>query len=261
MFDKYIDIAQRSGVELSEQELKSIGGLVNSLTGRANLGRLEPVADVINNVFFSPRMLKSQFDTLGGHVVTGAGGSNFVRKQAAINLLKTISGTAAVLTIANAIAPDSVDFDPRSANFGKIRVGDTRFDVTGGAGSIAVLAARMATQSTKSSTSGKITPLNEKDKSGKAKFGATTGTDVVYNFFENKLSPVASVIKHLIEDQTFEGTKPTITSELKNLYAPLPITNAWETYKNPNAAPLLLTILADFVGIGANTYSEKEKKK
>jgi len=261
VFDKYIDIAQRTGVELTNDQLQSIGGMVNSLTGRANLGRLEPVGDVINNVFFSPRMMKSQFDTLGGHIVTGSGGSNFVRKQAAINMLKTISGTAAILATAKALSPDSVDFDPRSANFGKIRIGDTRFDVTGGAGSIAVLAARLASQSSKSSTSGKVTPLNEKNKDGSPKFGATTGTDVVYNFFENKLSPAASLIKDIMKNQDFEGNKPTVLGELKNLFAPLPTTNAWEAYKNPKAAPLLLTILADFVGIGANTYSAKEKVK
>ncbi len=40
--------------------------------------------------------------------------SNTQRKQAALNTLKTIGGIAAVLTLANAVAPGSVETDPRT---------------------------------------------------------------------------------------------------------------------------------------------------
>src|SRR6201999_101121 len=91
VFDRYIQIAQQTGVDLNDDELRSIGKLVNSLTGRGNLGKVEPAAGVINNFFFSPRMIKAHVDTLL-QPISGAGGSNFVRKEAAKNLLKIISG-------------------------------------------------------------------------------------------------------------------------------------------------------------------------
>jgi hypothetical protein len=253
VFDKYIEIAKKSDIELDDGELQSIGKLVNSLTGRGNLGRAEPAAGVINNLFFSPRLLKAHIDTLF-QPVTGAGGSNFVRKQAAVNLLKIIAGTAAILATAKALKKDSVDFDPRSADFGKIRIRDTRFDVSGGMSSLVTLASRLITHSTKSSTTGKISDLNSGD------FGAQTGTDVVYNFFENKLSPVASVVKDILKGQDFNGNKPTVKGELSNLFIPLPATTFIELKKNKNSANILASMIADALGIAVNTYSPKPTK-
>ncbi len=222
------------------------------MTGRGNLGGLEPAANVVNNVFFSPRFLKSNWDTLTAHQFQREV-TPFVRKQAAINLVKVISGTAAVLATARAINPASVELDPRSADFGTIRVGDTRFDVTGGMRALATLATRLATMSSKSSVTGKVTPLNS------GKFGAQTGTDVVVNFFENKLSPAASIVKDLLQGRDFQGNKPTVLGEASNLLTPLPIVNYLELQNNPNSANVLLGTLADELGISVNTYSKPTK--
>lgn len=254
IFDKYIQIAQKTGVELTNKELQSIGSMVNSLTGRGNLGKFEgSAANLLNNLFFSPRNFKSQFDTLG-HVVTGAGGSNFVRKQAAINLVKVISGTAAILATANAVKPGSVEWDPRSSDFGQIKVGNTRFNVSGGLNSLVTLASRLITMETKSSTTGAITPLNSGD------FGALTGKDVVYNFFENKLSPVASVVKDLLRNEDFDGNAPTPLSVAKSLFVPIGFSTFEELKKDPQAPNIIMTMILDGLGIGANTYAPKEAK-
>lgn len=259
VFDKYIDIAKKNEVDLTNTELESIGKLVNSLTGRGHLGKAEKVGELVNNIFFSPRLLKSHIDILT-QPLTGSGGSNFVRKEASKNLLKIITGTATIMMIANTLRPGSAELDPRSADFGKIKIGNTRFDISGGMSSLIVLATRIIRRSTKSSTTGEITQLNQKDKEGKPKFGAKTTKDVIYDFTENKLSPASSVLKDLAEDSTFKGKKPTITNELENLFVPLPITNAIENYKTPGAANLLLTIIADGLGIATNTYAPKDKK-
>lgn len=253
VFDKYIEIAQKSGIDLSDPvQLKSIGNLVNSLTGRGNLGRAEPAAGLVNNIFFSPRKLKADFDFLTAHQFQKEV-TPFVRKQAAINLVKVISGTAAILTIANALKPGSVEKNSTSADWGKIRIGDTRFDVTGGMGSLVVLASRLATMSSKSSTTGKVTPLNS------GKFGSQTGVDVVINFFENKLSPASSIVKDLLKGQDFNGKKPTVLGEANNLLTPLPITTGVELLQNPKSANFVLSMLADSLGISVNTYSKKKK--
>lgn len=248
VFDKYVDIAKQTG-----GDIKGVGKLVNSLTGRGELPfGLERSANTINNVFFSPRFLKSQLDFLTAHQFDGSI-SPFARKQAAINLLKVASGTAAILTIANAVKPGSVEWDPRSADFGKIRIGDTRFDVSGGMSSIITLASRIASSSSKSSTSGKVTKLNSGD------FGSKTTGDVIVDFFGNKLSPAASVVRDLINQKDREGQPVTATGVVKNLFAPLPITNAIETSQESNAAPMPLVLIADALGVGTNTYSGKKK--
>lgn len=260
VFDKYIQIANKTGVELEKDELESIGKMVNSLTGRAHLGKIEPVANVINNTLFSPRFMVSQFNTFT-QPLTGAGGSSFVRKQAAINLLKIITGIAAIMGTAKALGA-GVELDPRSSDFGKIKVGNTRFDVTGGMGSIVVLAARFLTKETKSTSTGKITQLNALDTKGKPVFGGQTVGGVVMDFLRNKEAPVASVVDDLwIRGTDRLGNKPTLKGELNNAFTPLPITNLIELAKDPNSANDILAVILDGLGIATNTYQPPAVKQ
>lgn len=246
--DKLIQTATESGVDLTNKvQAESLGKLINSLTGRGSLGSLEKVGREINTVFFSPKMLKANLDFLTAHQLQ-KDVSPFVRKQAAINLVKVIGGVATIMGIANTLKPGSAELDPRSADFGKIRIGDTRFDISGGMASIVTLASRLLSQSSKSSTTGKVTEL------GSGKFGSQTGMDVITNFTLNKLSPVASVFKDLVSQRDFQGNKITVGGELKNLLVPLPITNTEELIKNPNAAPVVAGMIADALGITTNTY-------
>jgi hypothetical protein len=188
-------------------------------------------------------------------------GTNFVRKQALKNLVRIIGGQAAILAIAKALKPDSVEENPQSADFGKVKVGNTRFDVTGGWASAAVLASRLATWKTKSSTTGKITRINERDRSGNPKFGAKTGKDLVYDFFENKEAPVTAVVSNILEGQTRSGEKPTVLTTLRDLYEPMPSANYRELKNDPNSAPILAAMIADGLGMSTNTYSPKKKKR
>ena len=250
--DLYLDLAEKAGVDLTnKKELESIGKLVNSLTSRGHLGKLEPVATTINNVFFSPRNWKANIDFITAHQFQKQV-SPFVRKQAAMNMIKMIVFTAIVLAVAKAADDDAVDWDPRSANFGNIKVGNSRFNVSGGFGSIVTLASRFLSWSTKSSTTGNITPLNT------GKWGGMTVGDVVGNYSENKLSPIASVFKEIfLTNEDFEGNKPTFGGEAYNLLMPLGIASDIEAYHDPQAADMLAVAIADFLGIAVNTYSKK----
>lgn len=261
VFDKYIEIAKQTGVELTDKELASIGELVNSLTGRGSFGKYEGEAvNAVNNILFSPRLIKSHIDTLGGQIISGGSGkSNFVRKEAARNLLKIIAGSASILLIAKSINPDSVELDPRSADFGKIKVGNTRFDMTGGMGSLVTLASRLLPSKkngkwgfySKSSTTKKVTELNS------GKFGSQNVGDVIHNFLGNKLSPAAALLNHIWWQGTdFEGNKPTVMGELKSLTLPIGFQEMSKDWKDPKAANFLLIMMANALGIGANTYGK-----
>ena len=252
IFEANLKVAQKVGVNIKDvNQLKPIASMINGLTGRGGLGGLEPSANIVNNIFFAPRFVKSQID-LFVHPFTGAGGSGFVRKQAAKNLIRVVMGTSGVLMLAKAIAPDSVDLDPRSSNFGQIRVGNTRFDVTGGHRTLMTLASRIITRKTKSATTGIINDLNT------GTYFSKTGVDVAFDFAQNKLSPMASIMRDLLKGEDFDGKKPTVAGTANNLLTPLPITNYLELKDDPNAAPILLGVLAETVGIGTNTYGKSK---
>ena len=189
--------------------------------------------------------MKANFDFLTMHRLDKS--TPFVKRHAAINLLKAASAVGAILVTADAVLPGSVDWNPTSSDFGKIKVGDTRFDVTGGMGSLVILGQRLASVFTgtgvKSSSSGKITSLTS------GEFGQPTAIDEIVNFFGNKLSPAGAVVKDLLKGKDFTGNKPTIVGELGNLFVPMPITQAIETANTPNSADALLATIADALGV------------
>lgn len=247
--DKYVEVAKRSGVDLANKlEIESIGRLTNSLTGRGNLGKAEAIAGGLNTVFFSPRFIKSQFDFLTLHATDKM--STFARKQAALNLLKVVSGIAIILATAKAINPDSVELDPTSSDFGKIKIGNTRFDITGGMGSMVVLAARLLEGQTKSPSTGRITELDS------GKYGAPTRQDMVVNYFTNKFAPLPGFIRDLAKKEDFDGAELTPEKRLSKL-TPIPAQNAYDTLKDPGSAPDLLVILADALGISTQNFGPK----
>lgn len=261
IFDKYMNIAEKNGVNINDKtELEAIGKLVNSLTGRGSLGRAEPVAGLVNNFFFSPRFVKSNIDMVLQPLGAGGAKTAFARKQAALNLLKVASGSAAVMVIANAVRPGSVEFDPRSSDFGKIRIGNTRFDVSGGSGSLATLTSRLIPTMadgkwglhSKSATTKQVSTLNS------GKFGATTGLDVVTDFLTNKASPAASVVVDYLKGQDHNGNKPTVKGEAANLYTPMGLKNWQELNADPHSANHLVSMIADGLGIASNTYGQSK---
>lgn len=247
--DAYAALAEANGVNLkSSSEAQAIGSLINSLTGRGH-ALLGKTNDIINASLFSPKSLQSNIDFLTLNAFDKM--TSFARKQAAINVLKVVGGIAGILAIAKALKPDSVELDPRSSDFGKIKIGNTRFEVMGGMSSIATLLGRLISGSSKSSSSGAITLL---DGSG---YNKQTRLTVLGTYFGNKLSPVASVAKDLLTGQDRNDTPPTVKGEAANLLLPLPISNAIELVKSSDSWAIKITAaLADGFGIATNTYGD-----
>jgi hypothetical protein len=250
--DQVIAMAKANDHDLTNQlNVESLGKLVNSLTGRGHLGSLEKVGKSVNALFFSPKSLKASFDFLTLHSTDEM--SAYSRAQAGKNLLKVTAGIATIMAVSNALQPGSAELDPRGADFGKIRVGDTRFDISGGMLSLVTLASRILTMSSKSSTTGKVTPLNS------GKFGSQNGLDVLVTFATNKVSPIAGVLLDLLKGQDHNGNKPSVVGEASNLLMPLPVSNVQELMTNPKAANPLLAEMADAIGFVTNTYSPRQK--
>lgn len=256
IYKNQLRLADGLGEDLSPQIRKNIASEVNSLTGRGGFGKHEALAGSANAAFYSLRFLKSNIDTLFSHPLgIGVGGiGSRAQKTAAKNLIKIIAGTAAVLGTANALKPGSVTFNPTSTNFGKIKIGDTTFEVTGGMDALVTLASRILSNKYTSS-SGTVSTLNT------GKFGSSTELDTLVDFITGKLSPVGGTVADKLRGQTFSGTKPTLGGEIANLVTPLNVQNFQQLKDDPHSANVLASMIADTLGISTNTYAPTPSTK
>jgi hypothetical protein len=197
---------------------------------------------------WAPKMLKANLDVLTMH----GGGAGFqtawARKQAAKNILKIVGETAVVMMAADAMVPGSVEWDPRSSDFGKIKVGDTRFDLTAGMAQIVTLAARLATNSKKSTTTGLVTEY----ESG---FGGSTRQDAFIDFLGNKFTPPAATVNQWLKGETREGEEVTLGEAASEGFLPISVQNFIEFGQEPTADGLAGAI-TDLWGTSANTYRD-----
>lgn len=258
IFDAQAKIAEGLGIDLSDKaEARSYGKLVNSLTGRGSYGEFDRFSGPVNVVLFSPKSLKASFDFLTAHA--GQDMSVSAKKVARMNLVKVATAVAVTLVVAKLLNPDSVELDPRSSDFGKIKLGNTRIDVTGGMASLITLASRVFPSMNDgelgfyAKKNGKVSAINS------GKYGAPTVGSVAWDFFSNKLAPVASVANDVWwRGQTYDRKKPTVKSEAGALFVPLPAKNIDELLHTPGATNIWLGSILDGLGFVTNTYESKK---
>lgn len=243
----YLQNAKNAKIELDEKQLKSLGIIINSLTARGQWGkRGEPA--IVRMILWAPKMIKGNIDVLTAHL--GQDITPYAKKIAAQNLLKIVGITALFLMMAKAIDEDSVEFDPRSTDFGKIKAGNTRFDITGGAASLITLASRVAANSYKSTISGEVIKFG-------TGYGEKTRFDILMDFLTGKTAPLPRLAIDLMKGQNFEGKPVTVSNALMSLAVPISIQNVIDL-KDDNSASAVLGILTDALGINATTYTAEK---
>ena len=145
-----------------------VGDFINSLTGRGTI--ITPKdpewAKWENILLFSPRLLSSNIEILT-NVITkmpsmmrwgnATKQGDWIKHKQFLASVQFFLGEAIIAILANALfgddeSDDGVEFDPRSSDFMKIKVGNTTYDITGGTAAVAVLFARSATMSRVSDT-------------------------------------------------------------------------------------------------------------
>lgn len=248
LFDQMIKTAKKNGLDVhgSDDLLRDYGSLANSMTGRGGLSKLEPLAKELNVALFSAKFLSSNWNKLTAHSAGLGLRTTEGRKIAAKNLVRGATQITGLLVLADTLYPGSVEWDPTSSNFGKIKIKNTTFDVTGGMGSIVTLMAREATGKSKSSTTGIKEVLGEK-------YGSRTQKDVAVDFLLGKASPIMRAILDRAEGRTFGGEKPTAFNLAKNMVTPIIIQNYFELKKDPNSAGVFWGTVFDGMGISTNT--------
>lgn len=254
VFSSLINDAQKTGLNPRESGYiaEELAKLVNNLTGRGSLGKYEKAAPLLNAVFFSPRLMMSRLSLMNPVYYYKA--EPFVRKEALKSMLAYTSATATVLGLAH-LAGLEVGIDPRSADFAKIKIGNTRIDIAGGFQQYIRMTAQLLTGKYISSTTGKEYTLGEGYK-------PMTFLDIAARQFESKTSPVTSFVIGLARgtDYVGESTRSPegIAKALLQRVTPMVAQDIHDLY---NEDPYLLPLgLLNTIGFGVQTYGPLKTK-
>lgn len=197
-------------------------------TAARNKALLDP------GLYLNDPILRMQAKGLGGFLAQGFAGI------AAIKLAQQ----------AGFLGDASVEADPRSSDFGKIRIGNTRYDFWGGYSQIARTVARTITQESKT-TSGDIRSLD-------GPFQA-----IWDQFTRSKLSPQAAFLWDAYAGENYVGDKLVtpgggdipndIANQMRDRFLPLFVQDVLQSYQEQGvlgagmAAPAL-------IGVRTNTF-------
>lgn len=246
VFDDMVKKAKLLGND-NPNVAEDIAKFVNSATGRGDLGSLNRAAPVLNSVFFSPRLMAARVNMLNPAYYTKL--DPMVRKEAVKSMLTFGATAATVLGLAKAGGAE-VGVDPRSADFGKIKVGDTRYDILGGFQQYIVLASRLISGKMVSSTTGKEISLTEGYK-------PTTRLDIIINFLKSKENPILSYITGFAEGTTQLGQQFNPASEAINRFIPMFAQDIVDLTEDKGFAKAIGMEIPSAFGVGVQTYGKQ----
>lgn len=251
-FDSMAASLAKNGVKLTPEEATAIANYVNVATGRGNLGQASQAATTLATVFFSPRLLASRFQYLTRPLLgfrQGAPTSARVRRAVAWEYGKLISGLGVVYGLAQLMGA-KVEKDPRSSDFGKMVIGNTRIDPLAGLAQVTTFLGRVATGQTK--TAKGIKPLRGDDM----KYGADDTFDIATRFLRTKFSPVLGAAVDISSGQNVVGQKVTPGETLKNLVIPLGFRDVQAVMKEQGVPKGLAIELLNLFGWGVQNYGK-----
>jgi hypothetical protein len=143
--------------------------------------------------------------------------------------------------------------DPRSSDFGKIKIGNTRIDPMAGLLQNVVFISRMVSGS-KVTVGGDEKALTGPD----AAFKETRLGETI-RLLRTKLSPAAGSIANALDGQDVVGNKFNLETEILGSYIPMSMAETYASMRELGLAPGVAAGLLGFVGYSANTYGGEEK--
>jgi len=209
--DMYDILKEKMGGDagLTWEQKKSIAHTVNVLTGRGDWKRLDQSMHTLSTFFWSPRLYLSRVQFLTGQPIWNA--EPGTRKIVATEMGRSIAGVLSVYSLYIAAAAmreyarnDEVEWDyitdPRHPAFGKIRIGDTYIDPTGGISQFVRFASQMWTGE-QVDDKGKVTELSGYQKRQK-----------ITSMLQSKLAPLTGLALDMAVGENYIGDPMNLTS-------------------------------------------------
>lgn len=160
--------------------------------------------------------------------------------------LKFAGTIASALALAGA-AGAGVSFDPDDADFLKIRIGNTRYDILTGLQQPMRFIYRLANAI-------KADVTQDETFAGEEK-GA-----LIERFARSKASPVSGAFWNYISGEDFKGRKFKLSRELLELVTPLYVSDFREAMQDEGLLGAAVKTSPAIVGVGAQTYKDSPEK-
>ena len=259
IFDKTAE--QWEGTNKITSDYKKLADMINHSTGIGTGKFIDRYGPLLNAGFFSPRYLLSRFQLIGdgaksfvdivtpekGRLRGLIGEKSPVRGIVAAELVSFVSAGFLVMALAEAAGAE-IEKDPRSSDFGKIKVGKMRIDVWAGNQQLARAAAQLIFGQGKSIRSDEIYTKNR--------------LEVFGQFIQSKLSPVAGLGVEILSGKTFLGEplpdkvdtpEGALEYAIQKL-APLAIQDTIDAWRFQGGDAAMAAGPLAWYGIGVQTY-------
>lgn len=227
---------------------KQIGDFINNATGRGSLGPLEDHVRLLSNTLFSPRGIAAKVQMF--NPMNYAATEPLVRQQY-IKAAARQAGAWWAMAGLSTLAGATVSRDPNSADFGKIKIGNTRIDPPGGLQQFLVLGNRMLPESM--GGGGITSTTTDRFKPFGSGFKPNTRMSTLGQFGINRLHPTLKLAYDFLDANP---NKPFhVGDQMISHIAPLFAGDLMDVARdNPGLLPIVLPLAG--AGMGTQSYEK-----
>lgn len=252
VWEKTLSSWERAGLKVTPDDYKDLARVINWASGRGSYPTksLERAGGLMSALLFSPRLLLSRIE-FPLAMFPGVTKSALARREAQKMMLSFMGAGSTLLGLIQLGGGGKIELDPRSADFGKMVIGDTRLDIWSGYAQLSRFTAQMFTAERKSTGTGLTQDINR--------------IDVASRFLQSKLSPAAGLIHDLLKGETYLGEElppKSAKSALGQIYermAPLAIQDLIAAYDQGGLSEAYAASTG-ILGVGVVTYTDDLKK-
>lgn len=222
------------------------GKFLNKLTGRGELGRLADLQPELGAFFISPRKVAADLQIL----LTPFTGPKWVRKEAAKGLVRQVVALHTFGIAVNASGKGTVGLDPRDPDYMNLRIGNTRFDLTGGERTVVKAIWRVGRAAYKGSRFGPG-----------LKYGEAGAWEEAERYFGYKMSPGLQAGESAWTGLDWLGRPISDKDIIKTLLTPWNVRDITEAWNEDGAGMGVTAGFAAFWGLNSQSYEDRNKSK
>lgn len=228
------------------QAFRELTDFIANATGRGVIPRsMQGSVPMLNTLFFSPRLQVSRI-----MLAKSMFSSNpIVRKEAIRSIVSFLGVNASIVTLLKMSGMAEIETNPRSSDFMKIKVGETRLDPWAGFQQYTRLMVRLITGETKVGRTGAIKEIDRLQE--------------VYRFGRTKFSPIVGLATDILAGEDFIGREMTfrredIQEQARQRLVPLFIQDMWEAMQI-EGFPMGMVAAPGVLGVGVITYKQRPR--